>query len=98
MEAMDDVFAASVKAPSGSGRRKLYRASLCAVGLWDDFTVRLFSLDSAELVEVLQIHLSTEDDESEITDGSSRSTMKQKQHDGQVLVSHNAGFLLLSWI
>eukprot|EP00934_Nitzschia_sp_Nitz4_P007930 Nitzschia sp. Nitz4//scaffold17_size182527//65374//69935//NITZ4_001847-RA/size182527-processed-gene-0.49-mRNA-1//-1//CDS//3329539319//7920//frame0 len=35
-------------------------ATLCAVGLWDDFTVRLLSLEDG-LQEVLQIHLSTDD-------------------------------------
>ena len=40
------------------------KASLCAVGLWDDFTVRLLTL-SQSLPEVLQIHLSMDVDEEE---------------------------------
>mmetsp|Transcript_10401 Transcript_10401/g.26164 ORF Transcript_10401/g.26164 Transcript_10401/m.26164 type:complete len:1472 (+) Transcript_10401:265-4680(+) len=47
--------------------RKAHFAALCAVGLWDDFTVRLLSLKSA-LDEVLQIHLSTEDELGELAD------------------------------
>lgn len=50
-----------------SNRRKAHTAALCAVGLWDDFTVRLLSLKSDDLTEVLQIHLST-DDEGDLGD------------------------------
>lgn len=41
------------------------RASICAVGLWDDFTVRLLTL-SSNLQEVLIIHLSTEDEQNQV--------------------------------
>jgi DNA damage-binding protein 1 len=47
------------------------RANLCAVGLWDDFTVRLLTI-SSNLPEVQQIHLSTDDEEEE-DDGQRRS-------------------------
>ena len=48
--------------------RKAHVSALCAVGLWDDFTVRLLSLKSADLTEELQINLSTEDDLGELAD------------------------------
>jgi DNA damage-binding protein 1 len=51
-----------------SAGRKAHVADLCAVGLWDDFTVRLLSLKSTDLSEALQIHLSTEDDLGELAD------------------------------
>jgi len=51
-----------------SAGRKAHIAALCAVGLWDDFTVRLLSLKSTDLTEVLQIHLSTEDEMGELAD------------------------------
>jgi DNA damage-binding protein 1 len=51
-----------------SAGRKAHVAALCAVGLWDDFTVRLLSLNSTDLAEVLQIHLSTEDDLGDLAD------------------------------
>jgi DNA damage-binding protein 1 len=44
--------------------KKATKSTLCAVGLWDDFTVRLLNLET-DLQEVLQIHLSTEDDDEE---------------------------------
>ena len=67
--------------PSSSGEESMSnvgpeRASLCAVGLWDDFTVRLLSLDS--LSEVLTIHLSTEledDDADQAQRRSNRNNM-----------------------
>lgn len=40
------------------------KSTMVAVGLWDDFTVRLLSLNK-ELVELHQIHLSTDEDEDE---------------------------------
>lgn len=40
------------------------KAEICGVGLWDDFTVRLLSLPGA-LQEVLQIHLSVDNQEEE---------------------------------
>lgn len=49
-------------------------SNLVAVGLWDDFTVRLISLAS-DLEEVLQINLSTEDEEeADNTGGVARRT------------------------
>jgi DNA damage-binding protein 1 len=46
------------------------QSAIVAVGLWDDFTVRMLTLDE-KLPEVLQIHLSTED-ENESTEGDGR--------------------------
>jgi DNA damage-binding protein 1 len=46
--------------------KRAHKSAWCAVGLWDDFTVRLLSLESKELPEVLLINLSTEDEDSEI--------------------------------
>ena len=40
------------------------KSTMVAVGLWDDFTVRLLSL-TQDLEELQQIHLSTEEDEDE---------------------------------
>lgn len=46
------------------------KSSLVAVGLWDDFTVRLLSLQSQELTELLLINLSTGEEDAEgETDG-----------------------------
>lgn len=47
-----------------SATKATTKASLCAVGLWDDFTVRILTLSSV-LQEVLQIHLSTESEDEE---------------------------------
>ena len=44
--------------------RVAHKSNLVAVGLWDDFTVRLLSLET-KLMELLQIHLSTQEDEDE---------------------------------
>lgn len=49
---------------TASGSKVTTKATLCAVGLWDDFTVRILTLSNA-LQEVLQIHLSTDDDDEE---------------------------------
>lgn len=43
--------------------RKASTSALCAVGLWDDFTVRLLSLEDKDLIEVLQINLGTDEGE-----------------------------------
>jgi len=43
------------------------KSSMMAVGLWDDFTVRLLSLESS-LDELLQINLGTDEDEEEETE------------------------------
>jgi DNA damage-binding protein 1 len=49
-------------------------SNLVAVGLWDDFTVRLLSLDS-DLNEVLNVNLGMEDEEeADYTDGVARRT------------------------
>lgn len=60
-----DISSGDEKTSTG---RKAHIAALCAVGLWDDFTVRLLSLKSADLTEILQIHLSTEDDLGELAE------------------------------
>jgi DNA damage-binding protein 1 len=39
------------------------KANMCAVGLWDDFTVRLLTLEDNELSQLLEVHLSAYDDE-----------------------------------
>jgi DNA damage-binding protein 1 len=55
------------------GDRTAHKSSMMAVGLWDDFTVRLLSLDSG-LDELLQINLGTDEDEdNEETTGASPS-------------------------
>ncbi|KAL3919428.1 MAG: hypothetical protein SGILL_003758, partial [Bacillariaceae sp.] len=55
-------------------------ASLCAVGLWDDFTVRLLSLES-QLAEVLQINLSTEEEEDgEAEDGNNQGQRRSRHN------------------
>ena len=46
--------------------KQVQKSDLCAVGLWDDFTVRLLSLENVELTEVLLIHLSTEDEDGQV--------------------------------
>ena len=47
------------------------KSTIVAVGLWDDFTVRLLSLDNA-MEEMHQIQLSTDEDE----DGTSAAESK----------------------
>lgn len=47
-----------------------HTSSFLAVGLWDDFTVRLLSLDDG-LEELLKIHLSTDEDEDLVSDTTS---------------------------
>jgi DNA damage-binding protein 1 len=59
--------------------RKPSTASLCAVGLWDDFTVRLLSLES-QLAEVLQIDLSTEEVDTESGDDTGPGQRRNRQN------------------
>lgn len=49
--------------PSHSGLRTTQKSTLIAVGLWDDFTVRVLSVES-DLAEVLNIQLNTEEVEA----------------------------------
>jgi len=58
-----DVYMGNEKTRGSISSRKTHTAALCAVGLWDDFTVRLLSLEENDLTELLQIHLSTDDEE-----------------------------------
>ncbi|CAJ1931101.1 unnamed protein product [Cylindrotheca closterium] len=48
------------------------KSSLVAVGLWDDFTVRLLSLQTAELSELLLINLSTGEEDEEGENGGEK--------------------------
>ena len=59
-----DIHAFSVDNDGDLMQDGAHKARLCAIGLWDDFTVRLLTL-SDSLPEVLQIHLSTDIDEEE---------------------------------
>jgi DNA damage-binding protein 1 len=55
---------------SSKKQRVTYKSDLVAVGLWDDFTVRLLSLETSNpLMEWLRIHLSTEQEEEDHEDG-----------------------------
>jgi len=72
----DHPKASSSSSPLSLPKRTAHTAALCAVGLWDDFTVRLLSLESEHLSEALQIPLSTEEDAGD-------STMVVEQDDAQ---------------
>jgi DNA damage-binding protein 1 len=62
------------------GRPDAELSAIFTVGLWDDLTVRLVTLDEA-MTEVLQIHLSTEDDvESTETDGGLASQVRRNRN------------------
>jgi DNA damage-binding protein 1 len=55
-------------------------SAIFTVGLWDDLTVRLLTLDET-MTEVLQIHLSTEDEvESAETDGGLASQVRRNRN------------------
>lgn len=60
-------------------------ATLCAVGLWDDFTIRLLTL-SRTLPEALQIHLSTEVEDEE-GDGQRRNNRNNMMARSLLLVT-----------
>jgi DNA damage-binding protein 1 len=95
-----DVSSGSEKV-DGASRRKLNRATLCAIGLRDDFTVRLLSLESSELYKVLQIHLSTEDEELEVTDGNSQGQLRNRNimmAGSLCLITLHTGLFLICWI
>eukprot|EP00543_Licmophora_paradoxa_P005895 CAMPEP_0202455810 /NCGR_PEP_ID=MMETSP1360-20130828/13247_1 /ASSEMBLY_ACC=CAM_ASM_000848 /TAXON_ID=515479 /ORGANISM="Licmophora paradoxa, Strain CCMP2313" /LENGTH=56 /DNA_ID=CAMNT_0049075475 /DNA_START=36 /DNA_END=203 /DNA_ORIENTATION=- len=51
------------------GRLDAKRSDIVTVGLWDDFTVRVLALDD-NLPEVLQINLSTADEEDETAEAT----------------------------
>ena len=61
--------------------RFAHRSALMAVGLWDDFTVRLFRLDST-LEEALCIHLSTDDDDEADASTDGTSSCRNRNNDG----------------
>eukprot|EP00536_Pseudo-nitzschia_multiseries_P010085 jgi/Psemu1/24933/gm1.24933_g len=75
----DDDNDNDAKAGGGSGRIA-HIAALCAVGLWDDFTVRLLSLESESLAEVLQIHLSTEDEAGDSMDDDAQGKRRNRNN------------------
>ncbi|CAB9504646.1 damage-binding protein 1 [Seminavis robusta] len=52
------------------------KSSIVAVGLWDDFTVRLLALNN-DLQELHQIHLSTDDEEEEEEDPSAMMSAEE---------------------
>ncbi|KAG7357385.1 mono-functional DNA-alkylating methyl methanesulfonate [Nitzschia inconspicua] len=63
-----------------STNRRTYTASICAVGLWDDFTVRLLSLESQDLNEMLLIHLSTDEEDAESADSNSQGQRRNRNN------------------
>lgn len=60
--------------------KRAKKSSWCAVGLWDDFTVRLLSIESEALPEMLLINLSTEDEETEIDATSSEKRRSNRNN------------------
>ena len=60
-------------------QRVAHRSELMAVGLWDDFTVRLFNLDTS-LDEALCIHLSTEEDSEADTSVDGASSRRSRNN------------------
>jgi DNA damage-binding protein 1 len=75
-----DTSGESDKVAANTSTRKTHTATLCVVGLWDDFTVRLLSLESKDLMEVLQIHLSTEDEETDTVDGGAQGQRRNRNN------------------
>jgi len=75
-----DISLSEEKKTSFVSSQKADSAALCAVGLWDDFTVRLLSLESKDLMEVLQIHLSTEDEVGNLTDGDLQGKRRNRNN------------------
>ena len=64
--------------PGGTSARVALESKLVAVGLWDDFTVRLLSLE-AHLAELVQIHLSTNEEEDEDVSESTDAVQGQRR-------------------
>jgi len=56
------------------GRSSSKLSSIVAIGLWDDFTVRILKLD-ADLKQILQIYLSTEEEEDIESEGVEASSI-----------------------
>lgn len=75
-----DIVDGNEKETAGKPNRVAHRAKLCAVGLWDDFTVRLLSLEGSDLIEALQIHLSTEEEEEEGGDGGVQGQRRNRNN------------------
>ena len=61
------------------GARIAQESKLVAVGLWDDFTVRLLSLE-AHLAELVQIHLSTNEEDDEEPSDSTDAVQGQRRN------------------
>jgi hypothetical protein len=65
---------------SAGGARVAPESKLVAVGLWDDFTVRLLSLES-NLSELVDVHLSTsEEDEEDASDSAADAVQGQRRN------------------
>lgn len=61
----NDSMQIDASASDGAKERAFYpKSNMVAVGLWDDFTVRLLSL-TQELEELQQVHLSTDEEDEE---------------------------------
>eukprot|EP00980_Cylindrotheca_fusiformis_P029024 scaffold22701_cov123-Cylindrotheca_fusiformis.AAC.3 len=60
--------------------KRATKSSWCAVGLWDDFTVRLLSVETKALPELLQINLSTEDEGTEVDASSSEKRRSNRNN------------------
>ena len=69
--------------PTSSGSMRVVstaqKSSILAVGQWDDFTVRLLSLDN-KLSELVQIHLSTQEEEEEMKDSSGANEQRRNRN------------------
>jgi DNA damage-binding protein 1 len=60
--------------------KRIQKSTFCAVGLWDDFTVRLLSLEGTELAEVLLINLSTEEEKDDEVDSNSSEKRRSNRN------------------
>jgi hypothetical protein len=82
---------------SAGGARVATESKLVAVGLWDDFTVRLLSLES-NLSELVDVHLSTsEEDEEDASDSASDAVQGQRRNNRNNMMARSLCLITLDF-